>query len=200
MKYFRFAYMIAPVVVFLLLCVGGGIQGITVDPAMAEEYEEDRPLSVTPRQLPEGSHTWGPAPGGIIYDGYYPPPDLYYQYGHPARPHCYHPYCPPYYGYPPYYEPARPWYEEDNQPAPAGRLLLLVEPVKAEAFVDGYPLERHTDLSYEIGLLEGEHQGEVKAEGYMSYKKTVSIRGGERLKMAIRLEKEGRGENPGQND
>lgn len=166
--------------------VPGGQQSLL---AMEVEVEE-------PRILPERSHAWGPDPGGIIFDHPYPPPIIYYYPppGDPGWP-CYHhpgspPYLhhPPHYGYPPYYEPERPWYEGEP-PVPAGRVVLLVDPVQAEAFVNGYPLQRHPDLSYEVGLLQGEHQLMITAEGYAPFQQTVRIRGGERLRLTIRLER-----------
>jgi len=136
------------------------------------------------KMLPQRDHTWGPEPGGIIYDGYYhPPPYMHRHYGPPGWPGYYYP------PYPPYYQPRKPWYE-DEPPIPAGRLMLLVDPVEARAYVNGYPLQRHPDLSYEVGLLRGEHQVEVRAEGYVQHKRTVNIRGGERVRLTIRLERD----------
>ncbi len=110
---------------------------------------------------------------------HYPP---YYRY----PPH--HPY-PPYYYHPhPQYERERTWYEGDL-PTSAGRLFFLAEPVQAEAFINGYPLTRHADLSFEISLLKGEHQLEVHAEGYEPYHRTIEIRGGEQIRLTIRLER-----------
>ena len=60
--------------------------------------------------------------------------------------------------------------------------------MKAKVLVNGYELQRHPDLSYEVGLLEGEHKIEVVSEGYLPHKRTVRIRGGERLRLTIRLE------------
>ncbi len=135
------------------------------------------------KMLPQRDHTWGPDPGGIIYDGYYyPQPYMYRPYGHPGWPGYYYP------PYPPYFEPRKPWYE-DEPPIPAGRLVLLVDPVEARAYVNGYSLQRHPDLSYEVGLLQGEHLVEVKAEGYVKHKRTIDIRGGERVRLTIRLER-----------
>ena len=131
------------------------------------------------RVIPLRHHSWGPDPGGIIYDGYYPP-----SYSHPGWPGYY----PPYPYYPPNYEARKPWYEGEP-PIPAGRLVMLVDPVEAKTYVNGYPLQRHPDLSYEVGLLEGEHRIEVAAEGYVSHKRTIRIRGGERLRLTIRLER-----------
>lgn len=104
----------------------------------------------------------------------------------PVEPPYYYPYPPPY-QYHPYYPPERPWYEKE-MPIPAGRVMLLVEPMQAEVFVNGYPLKRHPDLSYEVSLLEGEHQIEITAEGYGIYRRSIEIRGNERIRLTIRLE------------
>lgn len=157
------------------------------DLAMAEQYVQGQPLTDPYEMLPQRHHTWRPDPGGIIYDGYYPPPYMYRHYGSSGWSGYYPPY-PPHLIYPPYYEPRKPWYE-DEPPIPAGRLMLLVDPVEAQAYLNGYPLQRHPDLSYEVGLLQGEHQIEVKAEGYVRYNKTVNIQGGERVSLTIRLER-----------
>lgn len=129
-----------------------------------------------------GKQGWGPEPGGVIYDGTYPPPYLY----HPQWP-GYFP--PPYFIYPPHYEPNKPWYREEG-PTPAGRLVLMVDPLQAQVLVNGYPLQRHPDLSYDVGLLQGEYQVEVTAEGFVPYTRSVEIRGGDRIHLNIRLEKE----------
>lgn len=91
--------------------------------------------------------------------------------------------------FPPYYEagPASAWFT-DGVLIPAGRLHLQVNPVHARAFVNGYSLQQNPDLSYEMGLLEGEHQVEITAEGYASFQQTVTIRGGQMLRLNICLE------------
>ncbi|MFU8819293.1 MAG: PEGA domain-containing protein, partial [Desulfurivibrio sp.] len=85
------------------------------------------------------------------------------------------------------YEPEIPWYE-DAPPPPAGRLLLLVKPLLAEATLNGYQLLRHPDLSFEVGLLPGEYQLKITAAGYKPLERKVRIRGGERLHLTISLE------------
>ncbi len=121
-------------------------------------------------------HNWGPAPGTVIFDSY----------RHPAWPaySCpYHSACPRTW----HYEPDRPWYEE-MQFNPAGRLVLLVEPVQAEVFINGHPLQQQKDLSHAAGLLQGEHLVQIQAEGYQSYQKTLQLRAGQRLQLNIRLQ------------
>lgn len=127
--------------------------------------------------------SYGRAPRGQIYDGPYPPPYLYYP----------HPYPYPY-PYPPYQGPPSSYYsppEEDlygGEVIPAGRLVLLVDPVSADVYVDGHPLKQREDLSYEVALLVGKHKVEVRAEGYSSYEKWIEISGGHRIVLTIRLE------------
>ena len=149
---------------------------------LAAEPAPEQPLLGHEKNLPPGFHSWAPGPVKVIPGGKFHPP---YPPAHPGWP-PYPPYYHPYYGYYPYYEPEKRWYEEEP-PTPAGRLMLLVEPVQAEVLVDGYPLQRHPDLSYEVGLLQGEHRVEVSAEGYEPYQRTVDIQGGERISLTIRL-------------
>lgn len=157
-------------------------------------------------------HPQRPAAYGFFYYGQRPPhmnqhpwnQHLWHQhFWHPARPghhpgaHHHYPIYPfyipllPYPLFLPYSEPGpTPWFDDEIL-IPAGRLHLLVDPVHAQAFVDGYPLERNPDLSYEVGLLEGEHQVEITAEGYAPFQQTVTIKGGRMLRLNIRLEREG---------
>lgn len=128
--------------------------------------------------------SWKPEQGDVIYDGTYPPPQAY----PPACRRPGHPGYPPYYCYPPHYRPNIPWYEKEL-PESAGRLSILVDPVRAKVYVDGYSLERHEDLAYEAGLLSGEYKVIVEAEGYKTHEENVRIRGGERVRLSIRLER-----------
>lgn len=135
----------------------------------------------TPPQ--ERSTTWGTYKFGADDSRRYEPVDIYprYRYSHPSRY-----YLPPYYYYYPYYEREKRWYEGDL-PIPAGRVMLLVEPLQAQVYVNGYPLQRQADLTYEAGLLKGEHQIEVTAQGYLAYRRTVQIHGSELIRLTIRL-------------
>lgn len=133
--------------------------------------------------IPPGFHSWRPYPGRIYPDGRFYPGKRHYFYP------PYYPY--PYHFYPRHLEPGKPWYE-DIQPIPAGRVVLYVDPVHAKAFVNGYPLQRHADLTYEIGLLQGEHHVQVKADDYLPYERSIEIQGGELIRLTIRLEKESR--------
>lgn len=132
-------------------------------------------------------YSWRTGPGPADHEGSTAPggwPGLRPRYNYP--PHVpFHPYYyPPY-----YYEREKKWYEGDL-PRSAGRLMFLVDPVQAEAFVNGYRLSRHADLSYEISLLAGEHHLEVRAEGYEPHQRTIEIRGGEQIRLIIYLEPE----------
>ncbi len=133
----------------------------------------------------ERSTTWGTSSFGTDDPRRYEPVDIYprYRYPFPLR---YYP--PPYYYYP-YYEREKRWYEGDL-PIPAGRVMLLVDPVQAQVYINGYPLQRQADLTYEAGLLEGEHRIEVMAQGYVTYRRTVDIYGGDMFRLTIRLDKE----------
>lgn len=115
--------------------------------------------------------SYGPPPGGTIYGGPYPPPYGYY----------------PYYPWPPsqgYYPPAS---EPPSQLIPAGRLIILVDPVDAEVWVDGLRLGQNNDLSYEVGLLVGTHTLTVRAEGYDPHEEAIDIHGGRHVFRTVRL-------------
>jgi hypothetical protein len=117
--------------------------------------------------------SYGRAPGGTIYGGPYPPPYGYYPY--------------PYYPWPPsqgYYPPA---FEPPSQLIPAGRLIVLVDPVDAEVWVDGLRLGQNNDLSYEVGLLVGTHTLTVRAEGYDPHEEEIDIPGGRHVFRTVRL-------------
>ena len=120
--------------------------------------------------------SYGPAPEGSIYGGPYPSP-----------PYWYYPY--PYYLWPPppaYYPSSAP--EAYPSPLiPAGRLIVLADPVSAVVSVDGLRLTQHSDLSYEVGLLVGRHQITVRAEGFEPYEEAVDIPGGQHIFRTIRL-------------
>ncbi len=186
----RFSYRFKILLLMFSIPILAGWTGYDQNALLLSEagYSYGKPSTPPPPIPPGRPHTWGSDPGGVIYDGYYPPFIVYPRYGHPQAPHRYHPlYPPPYRFYPPYYEPEKPWYK-DEMPVPAGRVMLLVDPLHAEAFVNGHPLPRHPDLSYEAGLLKGEYIIMVSAEGYETYNRTVEIRGGEMIRLTIRLE------------
>lgn len=131
-------------------------------------------------QLEVEAPSYGPPPRGYIYGGPYVPP---YPYDPSYRPYTWSPYYAPYPSYPPVPEAPR-----EYQLIPAGRLMILTDPVSAEVSVDGVSLQRQSDLSYEVGLLEGRHRVEVRAEGYQAYDKEIKISGGRRVLLTVRLE------------
>ena len=174
-------------VLLLLPTIGQGGERVWGSPEDLEKMRPERP------------YTWGSDPGGVIYDRRYPPPGVYPYYVVPAPPPYYrHPHMPyppyapqhpPYYAYPPYHEPEVPWYRGEA-PIPAGRVSVLVDPLDAEVFIDGHPIGRRPDLTYEAGLLQGRYTVEVRAEGYEPYEKNIAVRGGEVISMTIRLKKD----------
>lgn len=159
----------------------------------AGDREAASPPQERYRIQPDGDFTWGTDPGGVIYDHRYWHPRGYPYNFHPATPRTPCRPCQPKFSCPPCYPPGAfrhsgpPWYK-DGMPAPAGRLSVLVEPLHAEAFIDGVPLKRNEDLSYEAKLLPGTYLIEARANGYQSRERTVSIRGGEFVRLAIRLD------------
>ena len=68
-----------------------------------------------------------------------------------------------------------------------GQIIILVDPVSAEVFLDGLRLDQRDDLSYAAGLIEGRHRVEVAAEGYIDYDKTINVSGGRGKFLTIRL-------------
>jgi hypothetical protein len=68
-----------------------------------------------------------------------------------------------------------------------GQIIILVEPVSAEVFLDGLRLNRRDDLSYAVGLLEGPHQVKVQARGYAAQDRTINVLGGRGMFLTIRL-------------
>jgi hypothetical protein len=136
-----------------------------------------------------------PAAAGYLYDGSggYDAPWYETPYA-PAYPYSPPGYAPPPY---PYYYPwsyqrgiygGPPESERGARDViPAGRLVLLVEPVSAEVLVDGYPLKQRNDLSYQIGLLVGKHAVEVRAEGYQPYRREVNVEPGRQMMLTVRL-------------
>ena len=103
-----------------------------------------------------------------------------------------YPYYPGYgYGYPYHYYPKEeksPYSDLDIKSA--GELIITVEPLEADVLVDGYVLMPDENLTYSIGLLTGEHQVEVKAQGYKTYLKDIEIQPGKGITLSIQIEKE----------
>lgn len=119
--------------------------------------------------------SYGRTPGGTIYGGPTYPPSPYWSYPYPYYP------WPPSQSYQPPMETPR------SHLIPAGRLIILVDPVDAEVLVDGLRLSQNNDLSYEVGLLVGTHMLTVRADGYDPYEEAVEIPGGQHVFRTIRL-------------
>ncbi len=76
-------------------------------------------------------------------------------------PPYYYPYSYPYYPYPSitqqrYWESSRSPYESLDV-KPAGGISIVIQPLDAQVFVDGYKLTQGEDLTYEVGLVTGLH-------------------------------------------
>lgn len=125
--------------------------------------------------------SYGPPPTGHIYGGSYPAPYPYYPYGWP----------PPYmYAQPPgenRMPPAPQDHASGQEQIPVGQIIILTDPVSAEVFLDGLRLTQRDDLSYAVGLLEGQHKVKVQAGGYATYDKNLNILGGRGMFLTIRL-------------
>ena len=162
-----------------------------------ERHENPAGERLHSRQMePEGHSTWRGDPDRVIHDGRnlhpwaYPYAPYPYTCCHPCR-GCPERHCRPCpdgrYIHPQFFEPAPHWYQKE-MPAAAGRLSILVDPLHARVTVDGHLLERKADLAYEAGLLTGEYQVEVSADGYTTDRSSVEIRTGEVVRLAVRLE------------
>lgn len=107
-------------------------------------------------------------------------------------PYSYH-YPYPYYPYPPppylRYEESRKSPYDSLEVKQAGRVSIVVQPLDAQVFVDGYQLTKQDDLTYEIGLLTGIHKVEVRREGYKTQSIEVLVEAGRTVPLAIELKK-----------
>ena len=119
---------------------------------------------------------------------YWEHPDYIYPYPH-HYPYSNYPY--PYYPYPPppyqRYEESRKSPYDSLSVKQAGRISIVVQPLDAKVFVDGYQLKQKDDLTYEIGLLTGLHKVEVKREGYKPHSIEVLVEAGKTVSLAIEL-------------
>ena len=151
-----------------------------VMPAGADKLKLEQDRKTVELNAPAPSY--GPPPTGYIYGGPYPAPYPYYPYGWP----------PPYMHAPPPGENrAPPSPEAGREHIPVGQIIILVDPVSAEVFLDGLRLTRRDDLSYAVGLLEGQHKVKVQAKGYGAYDKTINVLGGRGMFLTIRLKPSG---------
>ncbi|RCX31142.1 PEGA domain-containing protein [Thioalbus denitrificans] len=121
--------------------------------------------------------TTASADPGYVYDAPYAP---YYYSPYPY----YYPWAPP----PGIYGPSQGDFGGD-QVIPAGRLLLMVDPVSADVYVDGRKLSPRRDLTYQVGLLVGNHTVEVRADGYRTHRQEVDLRPNRRTVLTIRLQR-----------
>ena len=60
----------------------------------------------------------------------------------------------------------------------AGHIQLVVDPVDATVFIDGYKVMQRPDLSYIVNLLEGRHRLQVVREGFKPYDQPLDVPGG----------------------
>lgn len=137
---------------------------------------------------------YGGYPYGNPWYGWYSGAHSPYAYGPYGYPYAYGPY-----GYPPgIYGPGAyppPWYGDQGSPyagldvQPAGRLTILVDPVDAKVRVDGKELKQMGDLSFQAGLLVGNHKVEARKEGYESFATDVEIKPGGGIFLPIQLNK-----------
>lgn len=179
-------WRVPAVAVGLLL---GGLGVVTI---VAPLWAADAPTAEAIRQAEEARqraqlpspYSWGPR---VLWWTGCPPGQPCQLPSYPAVP----PPPPPYSNapapvVPPPPPPASPYPIRVN---PAGRLLVLVNPVDAEVYLDGVRLQQQADLSYEVGLLAGFHQLEVKKDGYKAHSERVEILPGTGLYLPIALEK-----------
>ena len=201
MQWYRYYRRALPAALMLLLA----LLFLVPVPAPAGSPADERHEKPGGKQLhfrqmgPENHSTWLADPDRVIRDGRslhpWPYPYSMYPYTghHPCR-SCPERHCRPCpdgrYIHPHFFAPAPHWYQKE-MPAAAGRVSILVDPLHARVTVDGHLLERKADLAYEAGLLTGEYQVEVSADGYTSYRNKVEVRAGEVVRLAIRLEPSG---------
>ena len=109
-----------------------------------------------------------------------------------------YPYSYPYH-YPYHYYPPPPYqrYEESRRSPydslevkQAGSISVVVQPLDAKVFVDGYQLTKKDDATHEVGLLTGIHKVEAKKGGYKPYSIEVLVEAGRTVSLTIELKKE----------
>lgn len=119
-------------------------------------------------------------PGSYLYGGPYPAPHpYYYPYPYPSP-----------YPYPP--AAAAPAAPMEQPRYDAGHLIVLVDPVGAEVYLDGLRLKQRDDLSYAVAVLEGRHVLRVAAPGYETYEKPLEVLGRRGAFVTVRLTPAGR--------
>lgn len=73
---------------------------------------------------------------------------------------------------------------------PAGRLLILSNPIDAEVYVDGVRLQQQPNLSYDVGLLAGPHQVDIRKDGFKPFSYKADIPPGGGMVLPVELEKQ----------
>lgn len=158
---------------YLIFTLSVVLSFISLSPLLAEAVDEDALIeSMVDTQV------WGNYPG----------------YNNPSTPYWRNqnsPYYAPYgiYGY--------PWQlhkSEDKSPypkdiKPAGRVLIRVEPIDAEVYMDGMRLNQMPDLSYQIALFAGKHNLSVMKKGYKDYSGEIIVPAGGGVVVPVVLEK-----------
>jgi len=72
---------------------------------------------------------------------------------------------------------------------PAGRILIQVEPLDAEVYVDGRRLQQLPDLSFQVGLFAGAHHVDIIKQGYERFSEDVTVYPGAGLVIPVKLKK-----------
>src|SRR3989338_1337037 len=70
---------------------------------------------------------------------------------------------------------------------PAGRILIQVEPLDAEVYVDGRKLQQLPDLSFQAGLFAGVHHIDIIKQGYEKFSEDVTVYPGGGLVIPVKL-------------
>jgi hypothetical protein len=67
--------------------------------------------------------------------------------------------------------------------------VILTNPIDADVYVDGVRLQRQPNLSYDVGLLAGSHQVDIRREGFKPFSYKVEIPPGGGMVLPVELEK-----------
>ncbi|HLE59953.1 MAG TPA: PEGA domain-containing protein [Thermoanaerobaculaceae bacterium] len=131
-----------------------------------------------------GLETVGGFPPPPAWAPYYPP-WWGWGWGGPG------PYPPPPYLSQPYLQPGAPTPPAyPLQVKPAGRLVVLTNPIDADVYVDGVRLQQQPNLSYDVGLLAGPHQVDIRREGFKPFSYKADIPPGGGIVLPVELEKQ----------
>lgn len=131
---------------------------------------------------------------GLEAVGGFPPPPAWVPYYLPwwgwgwGGPGAYP--SPPYFSQP-YLQPGAPTPSAyPPQVKPAGRLVILTNPIDADVYVDGVRLQQQSNLSYDVGLLAGRHQVDIRKEGFKPFSYKAEIPPGGGMVLPVELEKQ----------